>query len=119
MIRRGVDTNILVYAHVAALPQHARVLAFLLEQLREEEVTLVVTPAVLHEFVHIVTDSRRFEEPATMDQALNIARGYLRHSNVLCVGPDANTVRSAFDFSERKGTGSAAAGSQIRCSRQR
>ena len=67
-MRRGLDTNVLVYAHVAALPEHGVVREFLAGQLARRDVTLVVTPSVLHELVHVVTDPRRFEPPVAMSE---------------------------------------------------
>lgn len=49
-MRRGLDTNVLIYAHMPELPDHARVRSFLLDQLEDEGVTLVITPIILHEF---------------------------------------------------------------------
>ena len=60
-MRRGLDTNVLVYAHIASLPGHPAVREFLRGQLQDDETTLVLTAGVLHEFVHVVTDQRRFQ----------------------------------------------------------
>jgi len=43
-VKLGVDTNVLVYAHVAALPEHVAARAFLARLLERRDVTLVVTP---------------------------------------------------------------------------
>ena len=104
-MKRGLDTNVLIYAHIPALPEHERVRRFLLAQLGLEDVVLVLTPAVLHEFVHVVTDARRFEPPLTMPEALAVARLYLGRSNVECVGADEADLSSAFDLLERHGLG--------------
>jgi toxin-antitoxin system PIN domain toxin len=100
-VKRGLDTNVLVYAHVPGFSQHPRVRRYLLSQVQQPEVTLVVTPSVLHEFVHIVTDARRFEEPVSMADALAVARIYIGRSNVECIGPDEEVVLEAFDLLER------------------
>lgn len=100
-MKRGLDTNVLIYAHMPELPDHARVRSFLLGQLADEGVTLVITPAILHEFVHIVTDGRRFEPPVSMADALGVARVYLDHTNVECLSIDRLTVAGAFALIER------------------
>lgn len=64
-MRRGVDANVLVYTHLSSVPEHRKVRSFLENQLRNATLALVVTPQVLQEFVHIVTDARRFEELIT------------------------------------------------------
>jgi toxin-antitoxin system PIN domain toxin len=100
-VKRGLDTNVLVYAHVAALPEHGAVREFLAGQLARRDVTLFVTPWVLHEFVHVVTDARRFEPPVGMGEALALARLYLGRANVECVATDAEALAEAFGLVDR------------------
>lgn len=104
-MRRGLDTNVLVYAHLPAFEEHQRVRAFLLEQLAREELVFVMTPGVLHEFVHVVTDGRRFDPPLSMVEALTVARLYLGRSNVECVASEETDLLRAFDLLEMHGLG--------------
>jgi len=100
-MRRGVDTNVLIYAHMPGSPHHAAVRSFLLDQLSRDEVALVITPAILHELVHVVTDGRRFDPPISMIDAVAMARIYLEHANVECLSLDAPAVAGAFELIER------------------
>jgi len=100
-MRRGIDTNVLIYAHMTELPQHERVRSYLLNQLAQDDLTLVVTPGILHELVHVITDSRRFNPPVTMADALVLARSYLNRTNVECLSIDASTLARAFRLLER------------------
>jgi len=100
-MRRGLDTNVLIYAHMPDLPDHARVRSFLLGQLAAEGVILVITPVILHEFVHIITDGKRFDPPVSMADALAVARVYLDHTNVECLSVDGQAVAGAFALIER------------------
>ena len=100
-MKRGLDTNILIYAHIPAFEVHGRVRRFLLEQLQAPDVTLALTPSILHEFIHVVTDSLRFEAPLTMAEASAVARLYLGKANVDCLAPDAKTFLDALEFLER------------------
>ena len=100
-MKLGLDTNVLVYAHVAALPEHPAVRGFLAAQLARREVTLVITPSVLHEFLHVVTDPRRFEPSVSMADAAALARLYLGRANVLCVPTDAEALAEALVLVER------------------
>jgi len=104
-VRRGLDTNVLVYTHMAAMPDHETVRRFLHAQLHDSAVILVVTAQILHEFVHVVTDPRRFEPPVAMAEALAIARLYLDRTNVDCVVTDAACVREAFALLEQHALG--------------
>jgi predicted nucleic acid-binding protein len=100
-MRRGVDTNVLIYAHISESPQHEAVRSHLLGQLALDDVTLIVTPNILHEFLHIVTDARRFDPPVSMKDALAVARGYLDRANVECLSVDELSLVSALDLLER------------------
>ncbi len=104
-MRRGLDTNVLVYTHIPAMPDHEIVRRFLHAQLHDPETTLAVTAQILHEFVHVVTDPRRFEPPVAMAEALAITRLYLNRTNVDCVVTDAACVREAFDLLEQHALG--------------
>ncbi len=100
-MRRAVDTNVLVYAHIASFPDHGRVRSFMLGYLSDPVNTLVFTPMVLHELVHVITDSRRFERPVSMPEALAVARGYLGRSNVECLSVDEEAMRRTLDLLEQ------------------
>jgi predicted nucleic acid-binding protein len=97
----GVDTNVLIYAHIPALAQHATVRAHLLELLADPDVVLAITPAVIHELVHVITDARRFDPPVTMAEAVATARLYLRASNVECLATDGDAARLALELLDR------------------
>ncbi len=100
-MKRGLDTNVLVYAHLPILEGHRRVRSFLRDQLSTPNTVLVLTALVLHEFVHVVTDPRRFDPPVTMAEALAIARPYLHRSNVEPAPLEEATVSLAFELLER------------------
>lgn len=90
-----------MYAHLPALPHHNRVRSFLLEQLHDGDVEVVVTGGVLHEFVHVVTDPGRFEPPVPMSEAISLARGYLGRSNVSCAPVGETAVTLALELVDR------------------
>lgn len=104
-MKRGLDSNVLIYAQLGAMEAHGAVRSFLLRQLEDPETQLVITPAILHEFVHIVTDARRFEPPVPISEALAAARIYLGRTNVICLATDQDAVRLAFDLMERHNLG--------------
>ena len=100
-MKLGVDTNVLVYTHLPSQPTHERVRRYLIDRLAAPRVTLAVTPLILHEFVHIITDPRRFAPPVTMSEALATARLYLGRSNVDCLATDEEVMADALDLLER------------------
>jgi predicted nucleic acid-binding protein len=104
-VKLGVDTNVLVYAHMASLAEHAAVKTSLKGLLESRDVTLVVTPGVLHELVHVITDARRFDPPVTMAEALALARLYLGRANVECLATDADALADALALLEKHDLG--------------
>ncbi len=98
MARRAVDTNILVYAHLASFPEHLSAKRYLQDFLSLPDSVLFVTPIILHELVHVITDSRRFDEPVKIPEAIALTRLYLNRTNVQCLEIDAAAVELAFDL---------------------
>jgi predicted nucleic acid-binding protein len=66
----GADTTFLVELEVLEHPRHARAHDTLRREVLDAGQPLVIVPQVLAEFVHIVTDPRRFTNPLTVDAAL-------------------------------------------------
>jgi toxin-antitoxin system PIN domain toxin len=100
-MRIGVDTNVLIYAHMSSFKEHAAVRQWLLTRLEDRDVRLAVTPMILHELVHVITDDRRFSPPVEMSEALSLARHYLRRDNVECLLVDEPAMIRALDLLER------------------
>jgi len=103
--RLALDTNVLVNLHLPVLDHHQAVRRAVMHWLNREGVTLVLTPTVLHEFLHIVTDPRRFDPPVGMSAALAIARGYLGRSTVEWVAPDEACLALALKVMDQEGLG--------------
>ena len=61
-MRHGLDTSFLVAVEVACHPEHAAARA-VAESLRRSGDRFVIAPQVVAEFVHVVTDPRRFSAP--------------------------------------------------------
>ena len=69
----GFDTSFLVAAEVEEHPDHAGVWRRL-ALVREGDGRFGITAPVIAEFVHVVTDARRFAKPLTMTEAITKAR---------------------------------------------
>jgi predicted nucleic acid-binding protein len=104
-LKIGVDTNVLVYAHMPAMPEHATVRARLHALLRSDDVELCTSSLVLHELVHVITDARRFDPPVSMPEALATARLYVGRRNVECLPVHEDAIRRALDLLEEHGLG--------------
>jgi len=54
---------------------------------------LAIAPQVLAEFIHVVTDPRRFTQPLDMNAARHVAEQWWTASDVVQAFPDAGVVR--------------------------
>lgn len=70
----GADTTFLVELEIQEHPAHAAARALLQREILDTRVPLLLAPQVLAEFIHIVTDPRRFQKPLTMADAIAKAR---------------------------------------------
>lgn len=87
----GLDTSILVAVEVACHADHvaARTLA---SSLRQKGDRFALAPQTLAEFVHIVTDPKRFTAPLIMSQAMERAQVWWDAPDVERVWPDESAV---------------------------
>jgi predicted nucleic acid-binding protein len=83
----GIDTGFLVAAEVAEHPQHALARAKLAAFVAAGD-TFAIAPQVLAEFIHIITDPRRFTSPLNMPNAFDLAQRWWTASEVMPVFPN-------------------------------
>ena len=79
---KGIDTTFLIQVEVACHPAHASSKA-LLDAMLSRGDSLALSHQVLPEFIHIVTDQRRFSEPLSMPRALKRAEAWWHAKEVL------------------------------------
>jgi len=90
-VKHGLDTSFLIAVEVAGHKDHgiARAVA---ESLRRKGDRFVIAPQILAEFMHVVTDSKRFSSPLTMEQALHRAEAWWNSEEIDWALPDERTV---------------------------
>ena len=66
---------------------------------------LALAPQVVSEFLHVVTDARRFQRPLTMDQALDKAKFWWGAKEVTHVYPTAESTVLFIEWVSRHGLG--------------
>ena len=66
----GLDCNILVQLALQDHPANSATIAAVKTEVQQGPF-LVVPPLVINEFLHVVTDTRRFNPPLTMIEALD------------------------------------------------
>jgi uncharacterized protein len=81
-----VDTNLLVYAYVPALGQHAAARRWFEQTLTEDEAVGLTWPSVLG-FVRIVTNARIFRVPLPLDRAVAVVDEWLQQQAVELILP--------------------------------
>lgn len=55
---------------MAGAPRHEMAQRLLAAEVQERGGSLAITPQVMHEFLHVATDPRRFENPLSMREGL-------------------------------------------------
>ena len=88
----GLDTGFLVAAEVREHAAHADARATLAQVLSAGDL-IAIAPQVLAEFIHVVTDPRRFTQPLDMNAARLVAEQWWTSSDVVQAFPDAGAVR--------------------------
>jgi predicted nucleic acid-binding protein len=82
----GIDTNFLIAVEVMEHSRNRRANA-LLDEILEAGNKLALAPQTMAEFIHVVTDARRFPRPLTMLQALERAENWWNAREVTHVFP--------------------------------
>ena len=88
----GLDTGFLVAAEVREHAEHAAARDTLAQLLSAGDF-VAIAPQVLAEFIHVVTDPRRFTQPLDMNAARGVAEQWWTASDVVQTFPDAGAVR--------------------------
>lgn len=83
----GLDTSILVAHAIAEHPQHEASQRWLDDEIARNQ-TFAITSGILAEFIHIVTDARRFETPLAMPEALERAAFWSEAREVTLLAAD-------------------------------
>jgi len=91
-VKHGIDTGFLVAAELAEHPAHSATRAKLASLIADGD-RLVLAPQVLAEFLHVVTDARRFERPIAMNEAWRLVGQWWTARDVEQVFPDDHAVR--------------------------
>jgi predicted nucleic acid-binding protein len=90
----GLDCNVLVQLALADHPANARTVAAV-EAEAQRSGSLVFPPLVVTEFLHVVTDARRFVPPLTMVEALDWIEEFLANPSVSLLQPSQESLHQA------------------------
>ena len=101
---RGLDTTFLIEAEVAGHPHHVWARAELDAILTRGD-SIAIAPQVLAEFIHVVTDPKRFSQPLTSEQALARADDWWQSAEVTHVFPNDDSCRLFLEWMRKHGLG--------------
>jgi predicted nucleic acid-binding protein len=87
----GIDTDFLVAAEIIDHPFHQQA-DTLLRKLLADGHDFAIAPQTLAEFIHVVTDARRFPQPLTSTAAIQKAEDWWLAQEVLHVFPGEASV---------------------------
>jgi predicted nucleic acid-binding protein len=93
---RGIDTTFMVAHELAELPLHARAREVARQSGRQGEARFALVPQVLMEFLHVVTDPRRFQKPLAMEEAVARADFWWGAKEIIQVVPGPESFRLCF-----------------------
>jgi predicted nucleic acid-binding protein len=88
----GLDAGFLVAAEVADHAEHAAARDIVARLIAAGDM-IAIAPQLLAEFIHIVTDSRRFAQPLDMTAARQLAEQWWTAGDVVRVFPDDAATR--------------------------
>jgi predicted nucleic acid-binding protein len=98
----GVDTDVLVaWAMAGTVVRHTAARKLFAEHARSQGGWLGLTAQVLQEFLHVVTDARRFEQPLDMPSALRMVHALWEAKETVRILPMVETVPRTVELMAR------------------
>jgi predicted nucleic acid-binding protein len=100
----GIDTDFLVALEMSVHKQHAAVHRLLARNAKRGEL-FALAPQVLAEFIHVVTDGRRFAKPMEMSVAIRQAEIWSTAVDVQLFLPTKRAMQLFFHWMNQHGLG--------------
>jgi predicted nucleic acid-binding protein len=88
----GIDTSALIPLGIEEHPQHAAATALVHHELQSGQTQIAVLPLVLSEFLHAVSDPKRFKHPKTVPEGIEWLEEFLRVPGVVLFMPEARAI---------------------------
>jgi predicted nucleic acid-binding protein len=93
----GLDCNILVQLALRDHPANAATIAAVQAEVKRGN-RLVFPSLVIDEFLHVITDARRFNPPLTMTEALDWVESFLANPAVSLLEPTPESLRQTLEW---------------------
>ena len=91
----GIDTTFLIDLEITDSPRHKAALKLFKKWQAEKHSVLAIYNQSFLEFQHVVTDSKRFNSPLTMEQAIDRSWFWIDQERVKVIYPTENSLKRA------------------------
>lgn len=99
------DSNILIYAKMAGVPEHVRALSWLTSTLNDSNSTVLVCETLILSFLRICTNPKAFDPPLPFADAVKFTSDLLERDNVQIYRPNAEHFVEVSHFMKKHKTG--------------
>lgn len=95
----GIDTTFLIDLEIMDSPRHEAALRLFKKWMGQKHSVLAIFNQSFLEFQHVITDSRRFNSPLTMEQAIERTWFWLEQERIKIIYPTENSLKRALLWS--------------------
>jgi predicted nucleic acid-binding protein len=93
----GIDTPFLLAHSLVEHPDHTSANAWR-EHLLNHQTAVALCPTIFDEFIHVVTDMRRFEKPLSMRQAIDLVHRWQKSRETVLLLPTEESLQLQNDW---------------------
>ena len=91
----GIDTTFLIDLEIADSPRHQAALKLFKKWLSEKHSVLAIYNQSFLEFQHVITDSKRFNSPLTMEEAIERSWFWIDQERIKIIYPTESSFKRA------------------------
>lgn len=91
----GIDTTFLIDLEILDSPRHKGAFDFFQKWLSEKNTQLCIFNQTFLEFQHVITDSKRFNSPLTMKQAIERTLFWIDQERIKIIYSSENSLKRA------------------------
>ena len=91
----GIDTTFLIDLEIADSPRHQAALKLFNKWLGEKHSVLAIYNQTFLEFQHVITDSKRFNSPLTMEEAIERSWFWIDQERIKIIYPTESSLKRA------------------------
>ena len=91
----GIDTTFLIDLEISDSPRHEGAVRLFEKWVSEKHSVLAIFNQSFLEFQHVITDSKRFNSPLTMEQAIERTWFWIDQERVKIIYPDETSLKRA------------------------